>query len=458
VLVVDDERPVLMTIEALLKRRGYEVATASTASAGLQLIQKWHPALVLLDLGLPDADGREVLRKLRKDQPEVEVLILTANDSLANAIDCIKLGAFHFISKPYASEELLNLMAQALEHRRLQAESVELRQQSAQLEKRLQAAEAQLSPVFHSRSMLQLDELVQRVAPTDANVLLVGESGVGKEVFATRLHELSRRAATSMVKLNCAAFPANMIEGELFGYVKGAFTGAVSDFPGMIRQANGGTLFLDEVAEMPPDLQTRFLRVLQEREYRPLGSTRTLKADFRLVAATNRSIREALGSGALRQDFYYRLNTFQIEIPPLRERSEEIPSLVQRFCSRFASRQGMPVPEVEPEAMERLLAYPWPGNIRELQNAVEYSVILAAKGRIGVAQLPSELRLPSAVHGALAECGPELNLETQEKRAILQALKETHWNKKRAAGILGIQRATLYAKLAKYGIASAEGA
>ena len=388
VLVIDDERPVLLTTEALLKRRGYEVASASTAAAGLQLVAKWHPALVLLDLGLPDADGLEVLRKLRKETPTVEVLILTANDSLANAIDSIKLGAFHFISKPYAPEELLNLMAQALEHRRLQSESVELREQSVQLEKRLKAAEAQLTPIFHSRSMRQLDELVQRVAPTDANVLLVGESGVGKEVFATRLHELSKRAATPMVKLNCAAFPANMIEGELFGYVKGAFTGAVSDFPGMIRQANGGTLFLDEVAEMPPDLQTRFLRVLQEREYRPLGSTRTLKADFRLVAATNRGIREALSNGALRQDFYYRLNTFQIEIPPLRERVEEIPSLVQRFCSRFASRQGLPVPVLEPEAMERLLKYPWPGNIRELQNTVEYAVILAAKGRIGVAQLP----------------------------------------------------------------------
>lgn len=463
VLIVDDERPVLLTIEALLKRRGYEVAAASSAAVGMKLMREWKPELVLLDLGLPDADGMEVLRKIRTGGVEgagaVEVLVLTANDSLANAIECIKLGAFHFVGKPYAPEELLNLVAQALEHRRLQADASELRQQSARLEKKLQRAQAQLKPVFQSRSMRQVDELVQRVAPTDANVLLVGESGVGKEVLANRLHELSRRSEGPMVKLNCAAFPANMIEGEIFGYVKGAFTGAVSDFPGMIREANGGTLFLDEVAEMPPDLQTRFLRVLQEREYRPLGSTRTLKADFRLVAATNKPIREAIERGTLRQDFYYRLNTFQIQIPPLRERQEEIPALVQRFSSRFAEAQGMPVPRVDPEAMECLVGYGWPGNVRELQNAVEYAVILAVEGRIGLGQLPLEVRNP-AVALAVSAGNPQsaTSLEDTEKNAVLRALEQTRWNKKKAAAILGIQRTTLYSKLARYGLETPGGA
>jgi DNA-binding NtrC family response regulator len=454
VLIIDDERPVLLTIEALLKRRGFAVEVAATAAAGLDLIRKTKPRLVLLDLGLPDGDGMEVLRRVRQEEPEMEVLVLTANDSLANAIECIKLGAFHFIGKPYAPEELLNLIAQALEHQRLRNETVQLREQSARLERRLQEAEARLQPVYQSRSMRQLDELIRRVGPTDANVLIVGESGVGKEVLATRLHELSARKGRPMVRLNCAAFPAHMIEAELFGYAKGAFTGAHAAFPGMIREAAGGTLFLDEVAEMPPDLQTRFLRLLQEREYRPLGSTRTLKADFRLVAATNRGLREALQSGALRQDFYYRLNTFQLLIPPLRERREDIPALVQSFCSQFASRHGVPVPVVDPEVMALLLAYPWPGNIRELQNSMEYAVILASEGRIGLEQLPVGLRFPEASAGP-GEPNRGLSLEEQERRTIYRVLGETQGNKKRAAEILGIQRATLYAKLRKYGMESA---
>lgn len=454
ILVVDDERPVLLTIQALLKRRGFEVETALNASAGLQMVRRWKPALVLLDLGLPDADGLEVLRKVKKERADVEVLILTANDSLANAIESIKLGAYHFIGKPYAAEELLNLISQALEHRRLQAETEDLREQSVVLEKRLQDAEAQFSPVFQSRSMRQVDELIQKVAPTDANVLLVGESGVGKEVLANRIHKLSRRMNRPMVKLNCAAFPANMIEAELFGYAKGAFTGAVAEFPGMIREANGGTLFLDEVAEMPPELQTRFLRVLQEREFRSLGSTRTVRADFRLVAATNRELRSALSSGVLRQDFYYRLNTFQIAIPALRDRREEIPILIQRFAAHFAGREGRVTPQFDAEAMERMQKYSWPGNIRELQNAVEYAVIVAKRGRIGLSELPSEMRAAEIGAAALADSlVSDLRLEEQERRTILRALEETHWNKKKAAEILGIQRATLYAKLARYGIA-----
>ncbi len=452
VLVIDDERPVLMTLEALLTRRGFVVQTASTAAAGLQAVSRWKPDLVLLDLGLPDADGLDVLREVRALLPAVQVLILTANDSLANAIQSIKLGAFHFISKPYAPEELMSLMGRALDQKRLEQETVVLREESARLVRRLAEVEDRSVPIFHSRSMRQLEDLLKRVAPTDANVLLLGESGVGKEVLANRLHALSRRAALPMVKLNCAAFPANMIEGELFGYVKGAFTGAVSDFPGMIFQAQGGTLFLDEVAEMPPELQTRFLRVLQEREYRQLGSSKTVKADFRLVAATNRPVAEAMRTGALRQDLYYRLNTFQVEIPPLRERREDIPALVQRFVKQFAARHGLPAPKVQPEALERLRVHSWPGNIRELQNAIEYAVVLADAEGIGLNQLPVSLQVAPALHNALEETGTASDLESRERQAVLQVLIETGGNKKRAAEILGIQRPTLYAKLRRYGV------
>jgi transcriptional regulator with PAS, ATPase and Fis domain len=300
--------------------------------------------------------------------------------------------------------------------------------------------------------MQQIEELLKRVAPSEANILLLGESGVGKEVLANRIHEMSRRAKMPIVKLNCAAFPANMIEAELFGYARGAFTGAVSDFPGMLAQANRGTLFLDEVAEMPAELQTRLLRVLQEREYRPLGSTKTSKTDFRLVAATNRPIADAVRDGVMRQDFYYRLNTFQIEIPPLRKRVEDVAPLARQFVARFAAKQGTAVPLITPEAMQRLGAYHWPGNIRELQNAMEYAVILAESGAIETRHLPADLKITAGVHQALLESPASLSLAENEKQTILRALIETHGNKKRAAEILGIQRPTLYGKLRQYGI------
>ena len=452
VLVIDDERSVLMVLEGMLTRRGFEVQVASSGSAGLAAFEKSAPSIVLLDLGLPDMDGTDVLRHIRASHPDVQVFILTANDSLANAIECIKLGAFHFVSKPYAAEELLSLMQRALHQRRLEAETVVLRQQSARLEERIRAIESNMSPVFSSRSMQQIEELIKRVAPSEANVLLLGESGVGKEVLANRVHEMSKRSKMPMVKLNCAAFPANMIEAELFGYTRGAFTGAVADFPGMLAQANRGTLFLDEVAEMPADLQTRFLRVLQEREYRPLGSTKTLKTDFRLVAATNRSVVDAVREGVLRQDFYYRLNTFQIEIPPLRSRLEDVAPLATQFVSRFAAKQGAACPQISAEAMQRLGAYHWPGNIRQLQNAMEYAVILMEGGMIEARHLPAELKVTAGVHQALMESSESLSLFENEKQTILRALIETRGNKKRAAEMLGIQRPTLYGKLRQYGI------
>src|SRR2546429_5315972 len=387
VLIIDDERPVLMTLEALLKRHGYHVDTAPTAAQGLKLLKSKSPTLVLLDLRLPDADGFEMLDRIKSELPKVQVIILTAHDSLHNAIESIKRGAYHFISKPYAPEELLSLMEKALETQFLLREAKEVRQKPEQLEKRLEIAETRLTPIFMSKPMQKIEELINAMAPSDANVLIVGESGVGKEVIANVIHVRSRRAGQAMVKLNCAAFPQTMIEGELFGYVKGAFTGAMHDFPGMIAAANGGTLFLDEISDMPADLQTRFLRVLQEREYRLLGSTQTMKADFRAIASTNRSIPGALAENRLRSDLYYRLNTFQIEVPPLRKRKEDIPPLIAQFVREFAQRLGKPEPDVSPDAFQKLLDYAWPGNVRELQNAIEYGVVLAQPGGIGVEKL-----------------------------------------------------------------------
>src|SRR5438876_6371836 len=353
ILIIDDERPILLTLEALLNRHGYRTETATTATLGLRAMKTNPAALVLLDLQLPDADGLETLDRLKKDFADSQVIILTAHDSLNNAIESIKRGAFHFISKPYAPEELLSLAEQALEKRSLLRETEELRQKTQQLEKRLEIAETRLAPVFKSKVMQEMEELIGAMAPSDANVLITGESGVGKEVVANVIHSKSRRAGKPLVKLNCAAFPQTMIESELFGYVKGAFTGAMNDFRGMIAEAEGSTLFLDEISELPTDLQTRFLRVLQEREYRPLGSTCTLRADFRLVAATNRPIHQALAENRLRSDLYYRLNTFQIEIPPLRERKEDVPPLVASFVKTFAQQVGKTEPSISPDAFQK---------------------------------------------------------------------------------------------------------
>lgn len=456
ILIVDDERPILLTLEALLSRHGYEPQTAATASFGFRALKENPPALVLLDLQLPDGEGLEMLDRIKREQPEIQVIILTAHDSLNNAIESIKRGAYHFISKPYAPEELLSLVEKALEKQSLLRETEQLRVKAQELEKRLVLAETRLAPIFKSKVMQEIHELIRAMAPSDANVLITGESGVGKEVIANLIHSHSRRANQTMVKLNCAAFPQAMIESELFGYVKGAFTGAVNDFPGMIAAACGSTLFLDEISEMPADLQTRFLRVLQEREYRPLGSTKTLKADFRVVAATNRPITDALEENRLRSDLYYRLNTFQIEIPPLRERREDVPPLVTLFLKRFAEQLGKEEPEIAPEAYQKLLAYSWPGNVRELQNTMEYAVVLARKNRITVKELPSEVQLPVALQKPERQApkhgGGAKSLNELERNAILEALAQCHGNKKKAAEALGIQRPTLYNKMKRYAI------
>ena len=443
ILIIDDERPILLTLEALLSRHGFETETAATAAAGLKALKNKAASLVLLDLQLPDAEGLQMLDQIKTERPETQVIILTAHDTLNNAIESIKRGAYHF-----------SLVEKALEKQSLLRETQELRQKTEQLEKRLEMAEMRFTPVFKSKAMQEIEELINAMAPSEANVLITGESGVGKEVIANLIHQRSRRSERPMVKLNCAAFPQTMIEGELFGYVKGAFTGAMNDFPGMIAEADGSTLFLDEISDMPIDLQTRFLRVLQEREFRPLGSTRVLKANFRVIAATNRPIAQALAENRLRSDLYYRLNTFQIEVPPLRERKQDIPPLVTFFVKQFAQQLGKSEPEISPEAFQKLRDYSWPGNVRELQNAMEYAVVLARQNTVGVKELPGELQLPAAlqqIERSVVSQGVQ-SLDEMERVTILQALAQCHGNKKKAAELLGIQRPTLYNKLKRYAI------
>ncbi|MCE0497943.1 MAG: sigma-54 dependent transcriptional regulator [Methylacidiphilales bacterium] len=471
--IVDDERNIQATLAAILERRGYAVWPAFTAKQALQMIAEQGPEVLLLDLGLPDSEGLDLLRKIKQEYPNLPVIVVTANDSLNNAIASIKEGAFHFISKPYVPEELISLVAKALEHRGLRQETMQLRQETERLKKRVQRAEAQLQVVFKNSKMQELFDLVDQVAPSEANVLVVGESGVGKEIFANRIHEQSPRNQGPLIKLNCAAFPQNMIEGELFGYKKGAFTGASQDFPGMLSAAGGGTLFLDEIAEMPIDLQTRFLRVLQDHEFRPLGSTQVLKADFRLVAASNRRPEEAIRSGRLREDLFYRLNTFTLYIPPLRERTEDIPELTQLFLQRFCTKMNKPLLTIQSEVYDALLRYHWPGNVRQLQNVIERAVVLAQGSMITPRNLPHEVvhatphdpvsspqelpNEPGLIDSSqrmrhLMTESQSLNLAQREKAALLAALEQCNGNKKKAAELLGIHRPTLYTKLRKFGL------
>ncbi|MGB8356915.1 MAG: sigma-54 dependent transcriptional regulator [Chthoniobacteraceae bacterium] len=453
IVLIDDERTIQATLTTVLQRKGYTVHVGSSAAQGIKKVAEIKPDLVLLDLGLPDADGLGVLREIKTAYPDLPVMILTANDSLANAIESIKIGAFHFLAKPYAVEELLSLCTRALEQRDLTRQTESLRQEKAQLQKRLKVAEEQLAPVAISRRMREVEQLIARVAPSDANILLTGESGVGKEVFARELHRLSERGDGPMVKLNCSAFPANMIEAELFGYAKGAFTGAVTAFPGMLAEADRGTLFLDEITEMPIELQSRFLRVLQEREFRPLGTTKDIPVNFRLITACNRLPAHAVRDGLLRQDLYFRMKTFEIEIPPLRERREDIAKLTDTFLRRFSGQMKKTVPKFDSVTMELLRVYSWPGNVRELQNAVEHALVLCNGPVLLPEFLPKEIQVPElAAAAAISSPTASLALEDIERQAVVEALQKSGGNKKKAAEMLGIHRPTLYNKLRRLGL------
>ncbi len=452
IVVIDDERTIQATLTTVLQRHGFAVEIAPNAAQGRRKVAEAKPDLVLLDLGLPDGNGLEVLKELKAEQPGLPVMILTAHDSLANAIESIKLGAFHFLPKPYAIEELVSLCRRALEQQALVEKNVVLEKEKERLQVKLRAAEEQLAPVAISRRMREVEQLLERVAPSAANVLLTGESGVGKEIVARCIHGQSTRAGAAMVKLNCAAFPANMIEAELFGYAKGAFTGAVAAFPGMLAEANGGTLFLDEITEMPVELQTRFLRVLQEREYRPLGTTKSRAVDFRLIAACNRPPAAAVQEGKLRQDLYYRLKTFEIEIPPLRERREDLPKLTDTFLRRFATQLGKPLPQLDAETLELLRAYPWPGNVRELQNAIEHALVLGDGPVLLPRHLPREIQTPDLARSTAPRTGAPVSFVEAEREALVEALRRANDNKAQAAKLLGIHRGTIYVKLRQFGL------
>jgi len=446
ILVVDDEKNMRWALGKALTKAGYQVLEAESGPEALALLQQTAPHLILLDLKMPQMDGIEALERIKGLHKELPVIILTAHGTMESAVKAIKLGATDFISKPFELDKLMVTIENALGVVALKEEINYLR---AALEENWR------KPIIgNSAGLLALLQSVQQVAKTNATVLILGESGTGKELVANALHGESPRADKPLIKINCGAIPENLIESELFGHEKGAFTGAIQRRQGRFEQANGGTLFLDEVGELSLGMQVKLLRVLQEQELVRVGGNQAIKVDIRVVAATNRDLKQMVTEGNFREDLYYRLNVIPLLMPPLRERREDIPLLINHFLKVYG-KESAPL-EIDPEAMAYLMKYPWPGNIRELENVVERMTILSVSGRITVAQLPREIsQEEEAVSFRLPEEG--ISLEKLEKDLIIQALERTGDNQTHAAKLLGISRHTLLYRMEKYQLKLSKG-
>jgi DNA-binding NtrC family response regulator len=445
VLVVDDEPDAAEALTLLLKPRGFDVRVAGTGDGARAEVMAWRPHLVLLDLMLPDVNGLDLLRDFRVAAPDTQIVMVTGYGSVPKVVEAMNGGAFGFIEKPIDAMLLLAVLGKATEKLALAAENRRLRSE-------LHDHATLDDMVARSDKMKQLFTLVRKVAPSDASVLILGENGTGKELVASALHQNSKRAKGPFIKINCAAIPSELIESELFGHKRGSFTGALADRPGVIELADGGSLLLDEIGEMPASLQAKLLRVLQEREFTPVGSTRPIKSDFRLICSTNLNLDAALADKKLRQDLYFRINTFTLALPALRERTTDIPLLAEYFLERYAARHQREVTGIHPDAMRVLQRHRWPGNVRELEHVLERAVIVATEAQIQVADLPATLRdaEPDMAHDDAFPA--HHTLEEIERMAILRTLERTQWNKRAAATILGVYRPTLYSKLKKYNL------
>jgi DNA-binding NtrC family response regulator len=441
VMVVDDEESIRSLLGTILTRAGYEVIEVADAVAVHESFNGAQPEVVLLDLKLPDAEGLDLLPQIKKQWPQTEVIILTGHATLDAAVAATKLGAYDFQKKPFDHKSLLLQIERAIEHKQLTEEASRLRNA-------LSTISGGQSPIFQSAAMKAVLRTVERVAPSDVSVLITGESGTGKEVIADLIHAMSPRSKAPFIKVNCAALPRELIESELFGSVKGAFTGAQSDREGLFRQASSGTLLLDELAEMPVDTQSKLLRVLQEKEVRPVGGRTSYKTDTRIVAATNQQVEEAIRAGKLREDLYYRISAISVALPPLRERREDILPMATSFLRRFAAQAGRTITDFTAAASDALRKHDWPGNVRQLQNQVQRAVLMAEGPLVDVGDLSIAQAEPTQ------EDQDFTLLEGIERNTIVQLLKETGGNKLETARRLGIGRQTLYNKIKYYNIAT----
>jgi len=443
ILVVEDEDKLRRVIELQLTSAGFDVDQASTAEAGLRIVDRAD--LVLTDLKLPSMDGLQMLALIRRQNAQVPVVMMTAFGSVETAVEAMKAGATDFLLKPFSLDHLMQVIHKALEMRAL-------REENRQLKEELGRRYEYDNIVGRSPSMQEIFATIERVAPTRATVLLAGESGVGKDLIARAIHFHSPRRDRPLVKINCTAIPENLMESELFGYEKGAFTGAQTSKPGKFEQADSGTVFLDEIGDVPAAIQVKLLRILQEREFERLGSNVTRHIDVRVVAATNQDLRAALEQGTFREDLYYRLNVVPMNIPPLRERKQDIPFLANHFLRKLAPDSGSQVESITDAAMEKLMAYHWPGNVRELENVIERSLVMCTGKQLDEADIKLE-NAPRPRAQSDSHFLPEgLTLDQYEQDLIREALRRADGNKSQAARLLGLTRNALRYRLTQMGL------
>lgn len=448
ILIVDDDPEILDVIADVLRQAGYEVDQAEDGRRAIRRIENDFYDLVITDLNLPKVDGMKVLQYVVDQSPETMCIILTGYGTIRGSVEAIKMGAFDYISKPVKSDEILIVVEKALKYRQLERENILLKQQ---LRKKYRFENF----IGDSKPIHKVFELIERVADTDSTVLITGESGTGKELIAKAIHYNSYRRDNPMVVINCGAIPEELLESELFGHEKGAFTGAHKMRVGRFELASGGTIFLDEIGDMSPNLQVKLLRVLQEQKFERVGGTRTLEIDVRIIAATNKNLISAVNKGTFRQDLYYRLNVIPMKVPPLRHRTEDIPLLVDFFMKKFKKRKRKRICEFAQDAVGCLLEYSWPGNVRELENLVERLVILSNGDTIEIEDIPESIKGKGGKLDSVEVRIPndgivfDQAVEEYEKKLILQALGETNWVKTKAAKLLNINRTTLIEKMKK---------
>ena len=443
ILICDDEEGILRYLAKLLKTQGYTVETFSSGTALLARLQTpaTEPAdLLLQDVRLPDISGIEILKQAHQLRPNMPVVVMTAHGTVDDAVHAIRLGAYDYVMKPFPKEKILGVLAKALEHHRLADENRRLREE-------LQRGGDDSSIVFSSPRFRKVYDLTLQVASSDANILILGESGTGKELIARTVHTNSGRRERPFVSLNCAALSDSLLESQLFGHLRGAFTGAIMNQKGLLEEADGGTLFLDEIGDVSSTVQAKLLRVIQEKEFIPIGSTKLKTADVRFVAATNRDLQQEVAEGRFREDLYYRLNVISLTLPPLRERTEDVEPLARHFVKRFAARMKKELHGIAPDALLCMTRYHWPGNVRELENVIERAVILA-QGPVLTSDLLPVCNRVLPIRSD--ELQPLVSLDVLERQHILGVYKQTGGHKSKTAEILGVSRKTLDRKLAEY--------
>lgn len=446
ILVVDDEASHRKMIEAVLSDEGYEIKQADDGQTAIDAVKKEFYDLVLMDIRMSAVGGIEALKQIKEISPAIPIIIMTAYASVDTAVNALKSGAYDYLTKPLDIDELKILVQKTLRYHQLEKENIYLKER---LNDRFDFSNI----IGRSPAMKKLFETTALVAPSEATVLIFGESGTGKELIANAIHQNSPRKERPLITVNCAALPETLLESELFGHEKGSFTGAIARKQGRFQLAHHSSIFLDEVAEMAPATQAKILRVLQEREFEPLGSTQTIKVDTRVIAATNKNLEEEIKKGRFREDLYYRLNVVSLEVPPIRERREDISLLADFFLKRYAEKNKRVLKGFTPRAMDLLMRYDWPGNVRELENVVERAVIMARGEMITPAEFPDILQeLDPEVKATYVNLSPGRTLKDVEKDMIIRTLEETAGNRTHAAKILGISRRTLQLKLKEYGI------